>query len=97
MKNEIIQAIENRQILEFEYDSCFRRVEPHTFGVSSTGKDMLSAYQIEGDTVSGNVPDWKQFSLNKIKNLEILNETFTGTRLGYTKGDSRMTRIYCEL
>lgn len=34
MKKEIIEAIENRNQLQFYYDDNLRIVEPHTFGVS---------------------------------------------------------------
>jgi hypothetical protein len=43
------------------------------------------------------VPDWGLFTIDKIDNLKILNETFEGTRPKYSKGDSRMIEIYKEL
>ncbi len=95
--NQIIEAIENRKLLEFTYDGYFRIVEPHTAGISRTGKDSLSAYQTEGDSNRGSVPCWGQFTVSKIENLQILDETFSGMRQGYTRGDSRMDEIFAEL
>lgn len=37
------------------------------------------------------------FTIDKIVDLKILNQTFEGTRSKYTKGDSRMIEIYKEL
>jgi predicted DNA-binding transcriptional regulator YafY len=95
--NKIIQAIENRKLMEFNYDGNFRIVEPHTVGVSKTGKEMLSAFQTGGDSNRGNVPCWGQFSVSKIEKLQVLDDSFSGTRSGYTRGDSRMNEIYAEL
>lgn len=97
MKQTIIEAIDNRNLLEFQYDGHYRLVEPHTCGVSSKGNDTLSAYQVGGTSDKGIVPDWKQFTISKIVGLKKSNGTFTGTRTGYTKNDSRMSKIYAEL
>ncbi|WP_294324487.1 hypothetical protein [uncultured Chryseobacterium sp.] len=97
MKQTIINAIENRNLLEFSYDGHHRVVEPHTFGVSTKGNDSLSAYQVEGTSDQGIVPDWKLFTVTKIMGLKKSDKTFSGTRPGYTKGDSRMSKIYAEL
>ncbi|MDN3203773.1 hypothetical protein [Algoriphagus sediminis] len=97
MKDTIIKAIENRNLLEFEYDGYSRTVEPHTLGVSKTGKETLSAYQTAGDSARGSVPCWGLFSLSKIEYLEILDDSFDGTRPGYSVGDSRMVRVIAEL
>lgn len=95
--NQIIEAIENRKLLEFTYDGYFRIVEPHTVGISRTGKETLAAFQIDGDSNRGSVPCWGQFSVSKIENLQILDEIFTRTRPGYTRGDSRMDEIFSKL
>lgn len=97
MRNEIIDAIENRNLLEFVYDGFHRIVEPHTVGISKTGKESLSAYQTRGDSARGSVPCWGQFILSKIEDLKVLDDNFTGTQFGYAKVDSRMSRIYAEL
>lgn len=97
MKQTIIDAIESRNLLEFSYNGHQRVVEPHTFGVSTKGNDSLSAYQIEGTSDKGVVPDWKLFTTSKIVGLKKSDQTFSGTRHGYRKGDSRMSKIYEEL
>lgn len=97
MKQTIIEAIESRKLVEFHYDGHYRLVEPHTFGVSTKGNDTLSAYQVQGTSDKGNVPDWKLFTISKIVGFKKSDETFLGTRKGYTKGDSRMSKIYAEL
>lgn len=86
MKQTIIDAIENRNLLEFSYNGHSRIVEPHTFGVSSKGNDSLSGYQVGGTSDQGIVPNWKLFTVSKIVGLKKSDKTFSGTRPGYTKG-----------
>ena len=97
MIHTVIEAIDGRNLLEFHYNGHYRLVEPHTCGISTKGNDTLSAYQIGGTSDQGNVPDWKQFTISKINGIKKSDETFLGTRKGYTKGDSRMSKIYTEL
>lgn len=97
MITTICNAIKQRELIEFNYDGFYRKVEPHTLGVSKKGNDLLAAYQVEGGSKEGNVPGWKQFNLEKIERLNVLAESFTTPRPGYTKDDSRMIKIYCEL
>ena len=97
MVSEICKAIENQNLIEFTYDGCYRLVEPHTLGEGKTGKENLSAYQTEGTSLHGNVPDWKLFTLSKIIEMNVLDESFNGPRPGYVRGDSRMVEIYCEI
>ena len=72
-------------------------MKPHTYGVSTIGNETLSVYQVEGTSDKGDVPDWKLFTISRITDLKKFDKTFSGTRKGYIKGDSRMTNIYAEL
>lgn len=97
MNSEIIEAINNRKLLEFTYDGCHRIVEPHTYGVSTADNEVLSAYQIDGQCNKGKVPDWKLFKIDKIESLIVLDDCFENERSGYRRGDKRMKLIICEL
>lgn len=97
MLQVIINAIKNNQILSFSYNGYSRVVEPHTVGISKvSGKDMLSCYQIEGNHVTAG-HKWDLCELSKISNLNLTGGNFSNTRVGYKKGDKRMSRIYAEL
>lgn len=97
MKNKICDAIKKRKLLEFYYSGYHRVAEPFTFGINTKDNEVLSAFQVEGGSESGNRPMWRLFDLEKIENLQISNESFDGNRNGYRKGDTRMVRIYCEM
>ena len=96
MTDKICEAIQNKKLVDFYYDGLQRIVEPHTYGVSKTGKDTLSGYQIRGQSNS-DIPTWKLFTLDKISSFSVLDETFDRAESGYSRRGIRMTRIYCEL
>ena len=97
MNPKIITAIENMNLLEFNYKGHIRIVEPHAYGITVKSNEVLRAYQTDGTSDSGDVPDWRLFSVNKIESLKVLDETFTKPRYGYKMGDSAMDKIYCEI
>ncbi|SAL12144.1 hypothetical protein AWB71_00309 [Caballeronia peredens] len=96
MRDMLIDAINNRRVLSFNYDGFHRVVEPHTVGKSTAGKDVLSCFQTEGGHVN---PDheWDLCEFSKIKQLNLTGNTFVGERPGYRRGDKRMVQIYAEL
>ena len=76
MNNEeiLIDAIDKRSLVNFSYENQpIRRAAPHAIYISSIGNKNLDAYQFDGYSQSGNLPDWRNFLLEKIKNLELLN------------------------
>jgi hypothetical protein len=97
MNNDIIKAISKMKLIEFDYDGEYRLVEPHAYGVSKKGNELLRGYQTEGGTKNGVVPDWRLFSVNKIENLNVKNESFECEREGYKRGDSVLNEIFAEL
>lgn len=94
MERMITEAIENCKLIEFNYKDEVRIVEPYTFGVSSTGKDVLSAFQVEGGSTSSDDLGWRLFSVGKIDNLRVSDIGFQSERDGYNPNDSRMQEIY---
>ena len=96
MNQEVIEAIENQNVIEFNYEGELRIVEPHCYGLTSKGNEGLRAYQTGGYSSSGNM-GWKMYDLGKAYDIEVKDETFDGPRPGYTQGDKGMSEIYSEL
>lgn len=96
MNQEIINAIENQLIVEFYYENELRVVEPHCYGITTTGNEGLRAYQIDGYSSSGKL-GWKMYDLEKAEDLVITEDSFDGPRAGYKRGDKGMDEIYAEL
>ena len=94
MEGIIKTAIENRQLLSFEYKNKIRLVEPYTFGESSTGQDTLSAFQIEGGSAESANFVWRQFSLRQIKDLKLMDTKFEEIIYDYHADNANMNLIY---
>jgi hypothetical protein len=98
MNQTIINAINNMGILSFIYKGKPRVVEPHAYGMSSYGNDLLRAYQVGGySSSSGRLPKWRLFEVNEINNLSPTDEKFNEARPGYHSNDQIMVRIYAQL
>ncbi len=69
-----------------------RRVEPHHYGTLDGGF-QLHAFQIGGGSQSGNIPEWKNFKVTKIKTLTIDKSSSFTPRDTYNPGNSNYTDI----
>lgn len=96
MDKQIVQAVVNRQLLQFFYDGGERVVEVHCYGQTSKGNDAIRAFQVRGYSSSGQL-GWRIFTLAKASSLELLEETFDNPRPDYKTGDKGMTLIYAEI
>ncbi len=71
------EAIEKKYHLEiiYHYDYSIicghRVVEPYYLGEGRNGHLYIHAYQISGCSRSGGLPNWRNFRLDKIKNLTL--------------------------
>lgn len=97
MNQTIIQAIQNKQILEIRYHGFTRTVEPHAYGLSRKGREVLRCYQISGGSVSGLRVDWKLLALDEMRSIATTGHVFSTPRLGYKRNDIDMLRIYAQL
>ena len=97
MNTAICNVIENRRILDFNYQGHHRIVEPHAYGLSHTGKEVIRAYQTDDTSHSGTVPCWRLFDVALVESLTVTEKCFEGVRDGYIRGDRGMSTIFCEL
>lgn len=97
MNRLICEAISTRAVISFNYDGGMRIVEPHCHGISTKGKEAMRGFQIKGTSQSGEFYGWKLFTVAKIGNLRILDQTFEKNRSGYNPNDSMMQQICCHV
>ena len=97
MNGIICEAIEKKKLLQFSYDELTRIVEPHLFGRKTSGNDVLSAYLVGGYTESDNEPYWRNYVVEQMEFVIMLDESFNGSRTGYNPKDNSMEEIYCRL
>jgi len=90
-------AIEKRSVLRFFYNGKARIVEPQTYGISTTGNEVLRGYQQEGAGTMGTVARLKLFEVAKISKLEVTDERFGGARPEHNPDDSAMVEVFATL
>lgn len=95
MNPDICSAIESNNLISFYYDGGTRNVEPHCYGLSKKGNELLRAFQVSGYSESGNPYGWKLFSVEKISDITIEDDTFDSPRPDYNPNDKAMSEIYC--
>lgn len=100
-------CIHDKNIVQFYYSDentgkkhkeGYRVCEPYLIGVNEKGNYILVAFANprEEDAREGAQPDWKQFLLRRITNLEIGAGKYIHTRPFYNPNDDRMVKIICR-
>ena len=80
MKQDLVRAIADKRLVEFTYKAGRTRiVEPHDYGIRH-GVECLLGFQIGGESQSGAPQGWKQFDVDQIHHLRVLERGFAGSR-----------------
>jgi hypothetical protein len=80
VNNELVRAIVDKRLVEFVYKAGGPRiVEPHDYGIRH-GVESLLGFQIGGESQSGTRHGWKQFDVEQMFHLRVLERRFAGTR-----------------
>lgn len=85
----------------------WRTVEPHLIGlrrnkdlskqtVQLSGWVKLNASDNLDDIMEGKSDGWKNYKLNGITKIQLLNNVYVHTRSGYNPNDSNIVEIYCR-
>ncbi len=97
MQQIICTSISKKQLLRINYDNRGEReIEPYCLGYNKKRNILLRAYQIIGDSDSGESDGWKLFDLKKISNILQLPVVFA-VRPQYNPNDSEMDLIICKI
>ena len=80
MNSALVIAISGKRLIEFVYKGGRPRiVEPHDYGIRK-GVEGILAYQISGESRSGTPHGWKNFELENMRQLRVLDRQFPGSR-----------------
>lgn len=93
----IIKAINEKRLLSVFYDGGERKIAPCCYGNGRKGQELLRCWQISGFSQSGEIPAWKLMTVEKMQNVQILDESFT-TPAGYdTAGDKTIPHVIAKI
>ena len=85
MNDDIVRAIVEKRLVEFVYKvGPVRTVEPHDYGLRR-GAERLLGFQIRGESQSGGSRGWREFDVEQIHQLHVLERRFAGTRADSTQ------------
>lgn len=90
-------AIERQRLLTLSYDGYTRVVEPHAYGITKEGDEVIRVWQVDGGSVSGERSGWKLLRIDETYGIQAGTEEFQGARPGYKRGDKAMHHIYVQL
>ena len=80
MNSALVIAISGKRLIEFVYKNGRPRIaEPHDYGIRK-GVEGLLAYQISGESRSGTPHGWKNFDVEGMRQLRVLDRQFPGSR-----------------
>lgn len=97
MRDQLTTAIQQRKIVTFTYEGLSRRVQPAAFGVGNRkGKETLHAYQVGGESKRGGVPHWRNFHVDKMSAVTVLDEVFGPNPPGFNPTPFPQTQVALE-
>lgn len=97
MDVRICQAIAERRLLMLGYKGVMRVVEPHLYGVTTTGHEALSAWMRSGWSRLDPDGGWRLFHTDAFRDLQVLPEEFHSPRPGFNPGDSHFAEVFCHV
>ncbi|MCI0571512.1 MAG: WYL domain-containing protein [Myxococcaceae bacterium] len=83
MNEDIARAVREHRVIVFLYDGLLRTVEPHAYGLSSAGHELLSAFQTAGFSSSSEAPGWRLYRVDRMSAFAVTPYTFGPTREGF--------------
>ena len=94
MREQLTAAIEQRRVVTFTYQGQPRRVQPAAYGIGNRkGKETLHAYQIGGGSKRGGIPYWRNFHVEGISSLKVLDEVFGPNPPGFNPDPFPTTHV----
>lgn len=94
MEKIIRNSIKNRETITFQCRGQDRVGHPHAYGETKERKLIVKVYQIEGESNSGSIPDWRTFFLHEISLLQVSNTSAWTPQPDYRRGDKSIHKIY---
>jgi hypothetical protein len=95
MDIRICHAIEGRRLLMFGYGDAVRVVEPHLYGVTTTGQEALSGWLRPGWSRVDPDGGWRTFHADALENLQLLPERYAEPRAGFNPRDPHFVEVFC--
>ncbi|HEX6737826.1 MAG TPA: hypothetical protein VF310_06135 [Vicinamibacteria bacterium] len=98
MREDLCEAIRSLRVVEFDYGPGGRRiVHPYCHGVTATGAESLRAVQVAGSSRPGGLGFGKLWTIAKMANVVVRDESFDPDDPDYNPDDTAMVEIHCRV
>ena len=97
MDLRLCTAIAERRLLMFGYGGMVRVVEPHAYGRSAAGDEILSAWMRPGWSRTDPEGGWRMYRVDAMELVQMLPETFDGPRPDFNAADPNVAEVLCQL
>jgi hypothetical protein len=94
VNEELARVVQEHRVVVFMYDGLLRTVEPHAYGLSSAGHELISGYQTAGFSYSSEQPGWRLYRVDRISAFSPTPYTFPHTRPGFNPHHPLMAIAY---
>ena len=93
MKNTIIAAIKNRNLLNVTCKGLNRTVAPYLIYESKAGDEILHSWQVSGEFDRTPPPDWCNLRIDEITSATALAEHYGQPQPEYNPDSTRFHRV----
>jgi hypothetical protein len=95
-KQKALSALATGRRLALTYLDCHRVVDVYTVGTSTAGRPAMSIYQVDGQSNTPPIPDWRFFCFDECFNVAATDIPASATRSDYKKGAKQFKFIDAE-
>lgn len=95
--NLVREAIQSRKCLSIQYGGHHRVVEVHAVGITKDGNPIVKAWQVSGESQSGNPTPWKHFRLDRASFISLSDQDSEAPRDGYVPDDRCFNVIFAQV
>jgi hypothetical protein len=92
----LVLAVLEHRVVRLRYQGRDRVIEPQLIGIHEAGEPLLVAYQVAGESQSGQIPGWRTFITTSVEDVEVTDERFGGARGDLDLGTHRMIEVFAR-
>lgn len=96
MNRSLCDAITASKLVRFDYDGVQRVAELYAHGVTKSRAEAIRAFQVAGGSRASDPFGWKFFLVAKMRNVQTVDETFSGNRPGHDDAAHDLVIIHCQ-
>lgn len=74
--NDLCRAVRRGLLVRLTYGGHERTVEPYIHGSTSSGREVLLCFQVQGGSASNDPSPWRLLHVDRVTALHVLETTF---------------------